>query len=98
MERRDFIKVPGMSVAGAATIAAPPIAQSMPEIKWRMPTSWPKSLDTLYGGAEMMAKVVGEATDHKFQIQTFAAGEIVPGLQVLDAVQNGTVEIGHTAS
>ncbi len=46
----------------------------------------------------MMAKLVGEATDNKFQIQTFAGGEIVPGLQVLDAVQNGTVEIGHTAS
>jgi TRAP-type mannitol/chloroaromatic compound transport system substrate-binding protein len=98
MKRRDFIKVTGIGLAGAATIAAPAIAQSMPEIKWRMPTSWPKSLDTLYGGAEMMAKVVGEATDGKFQIQTFAAGEIVPGLQVLDAVSNGTVEIGHTAS
>ena len=77
MKRRDFIKVTGIGVAGAATIAAPAIAQSMPEIKWRMPTSWPKSLDTLYGGAEMMAKVVGEATDNKFQIQTFAGGEIV---------------------
>ena len=98
MKRRDFIKVTGIGVAGAATIAAPAIAQSMPEIKWRMTTSWPKSLDTLYGGAEMMAKAVGEATDNKFQIQTFAAGEIVPGLQVLDAVQNGTVEMGHTAS
>ena len=98
MKRRDFLKVTGIGAAGAATLAAPAIAQSMPEIKWRMPTSWPKSLDTLYGGAEMMAKMVGEATDNKFQIQTFAAGEIVPGLQVLDAVQNGTVEIGHTAS
>jgi TRAP-type mannitol/chloroaromatic compound transport system substrate-binding protein len=98
MKRRDFIKVTGIGVAGAATLAAPAIAQSMPEIKWRMPTSWPKSLDTLYGAAEVMAKMVGEATDNKFQIQTFAAGEIIPGLQVLDAVQNGTVEIGHTAS
>jgi TRAP-type mannitol/chloroaromatic compound transport system substrate-binding protein len=99
MKRRDFIKVTGIgAVAGAATIAAPAIAQSMPEIKWRMPTSWPKSLDTIYGGAEMMAKYVAEATDNKFQIQTFAGGEIVPGLQVVDAVQNGTVEMGHTAS
>src|SRR6266576_6471235 len=91
MKRRDFIKVTGIGVAGATTIAAPAIAQSMPEIKWRMPTSWPKSLDTLYGGPEMMAKMVGEATDHKFQIQAFAAGEIVPGLQVLYAVSNGPV-------
>src|SRR3954447_15433311 len=98
MKRRDFIKVTGLGAAGVATLAAPAIAQTTPEIKWRMPTSWPKSLDTLYGGAEMMAKMVAEATDNKFQIQTFAGGEIVPGLQVLDAVQNGTCEIGHTAS
>src|SRR5689334_5070221 len=98
MKRRDFIKVTGIGAASAATFAAPAIAQSMPEIKWRMTTSWPKSLDTLHGGAEIMAKVVAEATDNKFQIQTFAAGEIVPGLQVLDAVQNATVEMGHTAS
>jgi len=98
MKRRDFIKVTGLGVAGAATIAAPAIAQSMPEIKWRLTASWPKSLDTLYGAAELIAKAVGEATDNKFQIQVFAAGEIVPGLQVLDAVQNGTVEMGHTAS
>src|SRR5215469_2582698 len=98
MKRRDFIKVTGLATAGAATLAAPAIAQSMPELKWRMTASWPKSLDTLYGGAEMMAKYIEEATDNKFQIQVFAAGEIVPGLQVLDAVQNGTVEMGHTAS
>src|SRR5260221_6137239 len=97
MKRRDFIKATGVGVAGVA-IAAPAIAQSTPEIKWRMSCSWPKSLDTLYGGAELMAKSVAEATDNKFQIQVFAAGEIIPGLQVLDAVQNGTVEMGHTAS
>ena len=98
MKRRDFIKVTGIGVAGAATMAAPAIAQSTPELKWRMAASWPKSLDTLYGGAEVLAKSIAEATDNKFQVQLFAAGEIVPGLQVLDAVQNGTVEMGHTAS
>src|SRR6476661_982573 len=97
MKRRDFIKVTGPGVAGAA-IGAPAIAQSMPELKWRMPTSWPKSLDTLYGGADITAKVVAEATDNKFQIQPFAGGEIVPGLQALDAVSNATVEMCHTAA
>jgi TRAP-type mannitol/chloroaromatic compound transport system substrate-binding protein len=97
MKRRQFLKTAGVGVATAA-IASPAIAQSMPELKWRMTTSWPKSLDTLFGGAEMMAKAVSEATDGKFQIQVFAGGEIVPGLQVVDAVQNGTVEMGHTAS
>ena len=97
MKRRQLLKTAGIGVAAAA-VASPAIAQSMPEIKWRMTTSWPKSLDTLFGAAETMAKAVAEATDNKFQIQVFAGGEIVPGLQVVDAVQNGTVECGHTAS
>ncbi len=98
MKRREFLKAAGLGAAASAAVAAPAIAQSTPTIKWRMPCSWPKSLDTLYGAAEVMAKAVAEATDNKFQIQVFAAGEIVPGLAIVDAVQNGTVEIGHTAS
>jgi TRAP-type mannitol/chloroaromatic compound transport system substrate-binding protein len=100
INRRKFLKssaVGGLGAAAATTIAAPAIAQSNPVVKWRQTTSWPKSLDTLYGGAEHIAKRVAEMTDGNFQIQTFAAGEIVPGLQVLDAVQNNTVECGHTA-
>jgi TRAP-type mannitol/chloroaromatic compound transport system substrate-binding protein len=101
MNRRRFLRNAGIgaaSTAAATTLAAPAIAQSMPELKWRLTSSFPKSLDTIYGAAEQMAKVVAEATDNKFQIRVFASGEIVPGLQVADAVQNGTVEMGHTAS
>jgi TRAP-type mannitol/chloroaromatic compound transport system substrate-binding protein len=97
MKRRQFLKTAGLGAAASAAIAAPAIAQSMPELKWRLTASWPKSLDTLFGSCEALAKYVSEATDGKFQIQSFAAGEIVPGLQVLDAVQNGTVEMGHSA-
>src|SRR5581483_8557385 len=101
MQRRKFLRTAGVGAAAAAaagTVAAPAIAQSAPELNWRLTSSFPKSLDTLYGGAERFSKIVAEATDNKFQIRIFAAGEIVPGLQVVDAVQNGTVEIGHTAS
>jgi len=96
MKRREFLKVAATGMAASA-VAAPAIAQSMPTIRWRLTASWPKSLDTLYGACETFSKYVSEATDSRFQIQIFAAGEIVPGLQVLDAVQTGTVEIGHTA-
>src|SRR5712691_9813188 len=97
MRRRAFIATGGLGLAGAA-LASPAIAQSQPEIKWRLAASWPKSLDTIVGGPEYLAKRVAEATDNKFQIRVFAGGEIVPALQVLDAVQNNTVEMGHTAS
>ena len=87
-----------MVLSFASAVAAPAIAQTMPELKWRLTSSFPKSLDTLYGGGEVIAKAVAEATDNKFQIQAFAAGEIVPGLQAADAVTNGTVEMCHTAA
>jgi TRAP-type mannitol/chloroaromatic compound transport system substrate-binding protein len=96
MKRRQFLKAAGIGMT-ASTLAAPAIAQSMPEVKWRLAASWPKSLDTLFGGCEYFAKRIAEITDNKFQIQVFAAGELVPGLQVLDAVQNDTVEMGNTA-
>src|SRR5215472_12900030 len=97
MKRRDFLKV---SAAGAAmsAVASPAIAQSSPEIKWRMTSSFPKSLDTIYGASEVFAKYVADMTDNRFQIQVFAGGEIVPGLQALDATSNGTVEMSHTVS
>jgi TRAP-type mannitol/chloroaromatic compound transport system substrate-binding protein len=72
--------------------------KSMPEVKWRLTSGFPKSLDTIYGAAEVFAKYVSEATDGKFQVQVFAAGEIVGTFQAADAVGNGTVEMAHTAS
>src|SRR5213594_477930 len=97
MKRRQFLGAVSLA-ATASAIAKPAIAQSMPELRWRLTSSFPKSLDTLYGASEAFAKAVAEATDNKFQIQVFAAGEIVPDLQAADAVQSGTVEMCHTAS
>jgi TRAP-type mannitol/chloroaromatic compound transport system substrate-binding protein len=87
----------GLGLATSA-IPAPAVTHAMPELKWRLTSSFPKTLDSLFGGAETLAKTVREATDGKFQIQVFAAGEIVPGLQAADAVTNGTVEMCHTAA
>ena len=103
MKRRDFLKNAGLGAAAGAGLvtAAQARAQQtsgLPSLQWRLAASWPKSLDTLFGGAELVAKRVSEITDGKFQIRAFAAGEIVPALQVLDAVQAGTVELGHTAT
>ena len=99
LDRRKFLKTAaiGAGAGGSTAIVAPALAQSAPDVRWRMTASWPKSLDTLYGGCEFLARRVAELSDNKFQIQVFAAGEIVPGLQVLDAVQQGTIECGHTA-
>ena len=100
MKRRAFLKSAATSAVAApaaAVIAAPAIAQSQPEINWRLQSSFPKALDAIFGAAEVISNRVAAATDGKFQIRVFAAGEIVPGLQVLDAVQDGTVECGHTA-
>src|SRR5689334_13719220 len=99
MKRRYFLKNAGVALAAGTATAAPGIVRAQaPAVSWRMALSWPKSLDALYGGMEFLAKRVAEASGGKFNIKIFAAGEIVGGLQVLDAVQNGTVECGHTAN
>ena len=96
MERRSFIKHTGLAGILAAG-SAPAFAQAAPEVKWRLASSFAKSLDTIYGGAETISKRVAASTNNKFQIQAFAAGEIVPAFGVVDAVQNATVQCCHTA-
>ena len=99
MERRKFLATAtaGTAAAAATTLAAPAIAQTAPKVSWRLTSSFPKSLDTIYGAGEVLAKAVSDMTDGAFQIQVFAGGELVPGLQAADAVTAGTVEMAHTA-
>jgi TRAP-type mannitol/chloroaromatic compound transport system substrate-binding protein len=98
MDRRGMIAGGAAATAGLAALAAPALAQSAPEVRWRCASSFPRTLDTIYGAAEHVAHRVAAMTDGKFQIRVFQAGELVPGLQVADAVQGGTVECAHTAS
>jgi TRAP-type mannitol/chloroaromatic compound transport system substrate-binding protein len=97
MKRRAFLKQAAAGVAAGA-IASPAIAQGTAPVRWRLAASWPKALDTVFGTVDDMCKRIAVITDNKFQISAFAGGEVVPPLQVLDAVANGTVECGHTLS
>ena len=99
MKRRYLL---GSAAIGATSILAFPIsssqANSLPTIRWRMTTSWPKSLDILFGGAKRICDRVSAMTDGRFTITPYAAEEITSGFGVLDAVKENTVECGHTAS
>ena len=99
MQRRDFLTGAGVAalLPLSAAQAAPVESAALPAIRWRLASSFPKSLDTIYGAAETLSKRVAALTSGKFQIRVFAGGELVPGLQVLDAVGNGTAECGHSA-
>lgn len=100
MERRSFLKKAAVSagVAGAAVVPTLAHAAELPTINWRLASSFPKNLDTIFGASEVFCKRVAALTGGKFTIRPFAAGEIVPALEVMDAVRNDTVEMGHTAS
>ena len=98
MNRRKFVRAAGVSAIGSAVLAAPAIAQSQPVLKWRLTSSFPKTLDTIFAVAETFSRTVSEATDGNFHIQVFPPNEIVPGLQAADAVTNGSVEMCQTSS
>lgn len=108
LERRAFLKTTALGIAGAGSLAAcgstaeGPAAEGEihagPRITWRLASSFPRSLDIIYGAAERVAERVGQLTGGRFSIRVYPAGELVPGLQVMDAVQQGTVHAGHTVS
>ena len=99
MNRRKFLARAAVATATAAA-ATQAVAQApaLPAVRWRCASSFPKSLDTIYGGGEIIAKRVAAITGGKFQIRVFGAGEIVPAFGAVDAVQQGTIECTHTAS
>jgi TRAP-type mannitol/chloroaromatic compound transport system substrate-binding protein len=98
MERREFLKGSAFGAAAAATtaLAAPAIAQTVYE--WRMVHSWPKNLPGVGAGAELLAQRITTASGGRLRVTPFAAGELVPALQCMDAVMDGTAEMGHDAS
>ena len=95
MDRRSILKNAG--IAGVLAAGVAPAVHAQAAVRWRLASSFPKSLDTLYGGSELFAKKVKELSGGKFEISTHAAGELMPAFGVLDGVQNGTVECAHTA-
>jgi TRAP-type mannitol/chloroaromatic compound transport system substrate-binding protein len=95
MDRRSAIKNAGIASILAAG-AAPAVHAQGASIRWRLASSFPKSLDTIYGGAEVFAKAVKAMSGGKFEISVHAGGELLPPFGVVDGVQNATVEICHT--
>ena len=96
MERRSFVRSAGLAGVLAAGVA-PAVVHAQANIRWRLASSFPKSLDTIFGAAELFAKAMGEMSGGKFQISVHAGGELMPAFGVVDGVQNGTVELAHTA-
>ncbi|ETA49538.2 TRAP transporter substrate-binding protein [Ponticoccus alexandrii] len=98
MDRRSFIRAAGTLGAGAAvsTLAAPAVAQG--NITWRMVTTWPKNFPGLGVGAQRLADRITAASGGRLTVQVFSAGELVPPLQSLDAVIDGTAEMSHGAA
>ena len=94
MDRRSIIKRAG--IAGVLAAGVAPAVHAQAAIRWRLASSFPKSLDTIYGGAEVFAKAVKAMSGGKFEISVHAGGELMPPFGVLDGVQNATVEMAHT--
>ncbi len=105
MKRRDFLGFGVGALAGVAACSSPssqgedgPAVLTNKKIRWRLASSFPRSVDTIFGGAEVLAQRVSEMTDGNFDIRVYPAGELVPALQVMDAVEQGTVQVGQSCS
>ncbi|WP_027477023.1 TRAP transporter substrate-binding protein [Curvibacter gracilis] len=94
MDRRSILKNAG--IAGVLAAGAAPAVHAQAAVRWRLASSFPKSLDTIYGAAEVFAKKVKELSGGKFEISVHAGGELMPPLGVVDGVQQGSVEMCHT--
>nr|MBP9942377.1 ABC transporter substrate-binding protein [Comamonas sp.] len=95
MDRRSMLKNAG--IAGVLAAAAAPAVHAQPALRWRIASSFPKSLDTIYGSADVFANAVKSMTGGKFDVSVHQAGELMPAFNVVDGVQSGTVEMAHTA-
>lgn len=107
MKRRDFVRKStlllgagaiGAGCGGSETTGSGPAVQTRPRVRWRLVSSFPRSLDTIFGASTELAERVSALTDGRFEIRPYPAGELVPALEVLGSVQNGTVQMGHSAS
>ena len=95
MDRRSIIKQAGIAGVLAAGIA--PAVHAQATVRWRLASSFPKSLDTIFGSAEMFAKTVRALSGGKFEVSVHAAGELMPAFGVVDALQSSTIEMAQTA-
>jgi TRAP-type mannitol/chloroaromatic compound transport system substrate-binding protein len=95
MDRRQLIKNAG--IAGVLAAGVAPAVHAQAAIRWRLASSFPKSLDTIFGAAEVFAAKVKAMSGGKFEISVHAAGELMPAFGVVDGVQQGSVEAAHTA-
>jgi TRAP-type mannitol/chloroaromatic compound transport system substrate-binding protein len=97
MERRSFLKKATVGAATVGALSSPAIVQAQAQVRWRLASSFPKALDTIFGAADVFAKAVNAMSGGKFTVSVHAGGELMPPFGVVDGVQNGTVECAHTA-
>jgi TRAP-type mannitol/chloroaromatic compound transport system substrate-binding protein len=96
MQRRQFIRAAALAGA-ASTLAAPAIAQSSPEVRWRLTSSFSPSLPNIYRGAQVFADAVSDMTDGRFTIELHPAGEIAGALDSFAALKDGRADCAQTA-